>query len=565
MDIAQKPVYKLNLAAGTAVINLTTPLVEGDDRAQTFTLELSDKGMPANLSGYSVTAYFGRGKTADIEADTIPVHGTVSGNIAKITLTDSCYSRSCYFSMPIRLTSAQTGQKRTCLIVRGTVVKSVDGKVIDPDGSVPSLDDLFAQIAVMERTRQAAEEATEDAIAAAERADAARQNIQSELENLAGDIEALTPPDHISNCWSIHAHQEDFMVLENGSTTPVHAYLDYSTYHFGVMNVHPGRMVYRDNVTDALFQKCSYMFRVVSVGKFEFGTKDGNGENQGILCWVSPAERLFKIFTSAWDGNNEIKRNLTLDFDMLPGEIYVAEIVKQGLQQTTIRMSCTTDANKKFEYTHTATGNQLNNKLRVCGGVAFHAIESTAEFKLYEMAQKVYVDEKYDLLIIGDSFVECGNTEVEASKSFAYMVHEMIGDKCNASGHGGATTAKVISRLRTDADIGLYKYAFLQVGSNDSAQSVTLDKFKANMGTIIAFVESKGAIPILTTIPVRADVGNTAFIAEANQWIKETGHMYVDEYTMLTSDKLVSDGIHPNEEGNQLILLALMGLIPECF
>ena len=84
MDIAQKPVYKLNLAAGTAVINLTTPLVEGDDRAQTFTLELSDKGMPANLSGYSVTAYFGRGKTADIEADTIPVHGTVSGNIAKI-------------------------------------------------------------------------------------------------------------------------------------------------------------------------------------------------------------------------------------------------------------------------------------------------------------------------------------------------------------------------------------------------------------------------------------------------------------------------------------------------
>lgn len=173
MDLAQKPVYKLDLAAGTSVVNLTTPLVEGDDRAQTFTLELTDKGAPANLNGYSVTAYFGRGKTVEAEADTIPVPGTVSGNVAMITLTESCYSRSCYFSMPVRLSNGATGQKRTYLIVRGTVVKSVDGKIIDPDGSVPSLDDLFAQIAVMERSRQAAEEATEEALAAKDKANAA--------------------------------------------------------------------------------------------------------------------------------------------------------------------------------------------------------------------------------------------------------------------------------------------------------------------------------------------------------------------------------------------------------
>lgn len=184
MDLAQKPVYKLDLAAGTSVVNLTTPLVEGDDRAQTFTLELTDKGAPANLNGYSVTAYFGRGKTAEAEADTIPVPGTVSGNVATITLTESCYSRSCYFSMPIRLSNGVTGQKRTYLIVRGTVVKSVDGEIIDPDGSVPSLDDLFAQIAVMERSRQAAEEATEEALAAAARADEAREGIQGDLATL---------------------------------------------------------------------------------------------------------------------------------------------------------------------------------------------------------------------------------------------------------------------------------------------------------------------------------------------------------------------------------------------
>ena len=194
MDLAQKPVYKLDLAAGTSVVNLTTPLVEGDDRAQTFTLELTDKGAPANLNGYSVTAYFGRGKTAEAEADTIPLSGTVSGNVAAITLTESCYSRSCYFSMPIRLSNGATGQKRTYLIVRGTVVKSVDGTIIDPDGSVPSLDDLFAQIAVMERSRQAAEEATEEALAAAARADEAREGIQGDLATLSEELSDLTQP-----------------------------------------------------------------------------------------------------------------------------------------------------------------------------------------------------------------------------------------------------------------------------------------------------------------------------------------------------------------------------------
>lgn len=194
MDLAQKPVYKLDLAAGTSVVNLTTPLVEGDDRAQTFTLELSDKGTPANLDGYSVAAYFGRGKTAEAEADTIPLSGTVSGNVATITLTESCYSRSCYFSMPIRLSNGATGQKRTYLIVHGTVVKSVDGTIIDPDGSVPSLDDLFAQIAVMERSRQAAEEATEEALAAAARADEAREGIQGDLAALSEEIARNTAP-----------------------------------------------------------------------------------------------------------------------------------------------------------------------------------------------------------------------------------------------------------------------------------------------------------------------------------------------------------------------------------
>lgn len=375
----------------------------------------------------------------------------------------------------------------------------------------------------------------------------------------------VNPLPHISNRWSIHNHRDDFFVLEHNATTPTKAYLDTSKYAFGVMNVYPGRTVYRDGVVDALFQKCTYMFEFVSVGAFEFGTRDGNGENQGLRCVVNPKYKTFKIYHSDWQNNDEIKRNLTIGFDILAGEVYTAEIEKYGLHQTVIRLACTTDASKTFAYTHTATGDAYNNKLRCWGGVTFHAIESTAEVKLYEMAQKVCVDDKYDLLIIGDSFVECGTIEMESSKGFAYLARERMGEKCSASGHGGATTAQLITRLDTDANVGLYKYAFLQVGSNDSATGVTVEQFKTNMSTIIDFIKSKGAVPILTTIPIRTDADNTAFIEEANAWVKASGYKYVDEYAMITSAHVLQDGIHPNETGHALILLSLMGLAPECF
>lgn len=192
MSIAQNAAYKLDLSHGTSVINLTTPLVEGDDRAQTFRIELLERGKPADLSSCGCTAFFCRGSTKDEEADTIPVPGTVYGNVATVTLTESCYSRSCYFSMPIRLTNANTGQKRTFMIVRGTVVKSVDGKIIDPDGSVPTIDEIFAQIAVMERARQAAEEATAEALDAANKANEAREEFRQEIEDVHRDIDRYT-------------------------------------------------------------------------------------------------------------------------------------------------------------------------------------------------------------------------------------------------------------------------------------------------------------------------------------------------------------------------------------
>ena len=167
MSLAQDAVYNIELTSGTSVVNLTAPLVEGDDKAQTFRLKLTKNGSKPNLTSTACTAYFLRSKTQEAEAATIVVPGTISNDEVTVTLPASCYAYSCYFGMHIRLANASTGQKRTVMIVRGTVLKSVDGNVVDPEGSIPSLDDIFAQIAAMEAAADNANAAAEYANQAA--------------------------------------------------------------------------------------------------------------------------------------------------------------------------------------------------------------------------------------------------------------------------------------------------------------------------------------------------------------------------------------------------------------
>ena len=101
----------------------------------------------------------------------------------------------------------------------------------------------------------------------------------------------------------------------------------------------------------------------------------------------------------------------------------------------------------------------------------------------------------------------------------------------------------------------------LQIGSNDSL-SLTVATFKMNLLELIGRVEENGSIPVLVTIPRRYDTDNTTFITEVNAWIKSLGYWYIDEYALLPADRLLSDTIHPNAEGHDLILSNLLALIP---
>ena len=330
---------------------------------------------------------------------------------------------------------------------------------------------------------------------------------------------------------------------------------DYTQNANGNIDVPADTVLYRDAVTDLLFQKLTWTFKVNTVGAFAFGTRDGSGAANGYYVLVNPAEKTLKIYDADWNGTLTLRRSLTIDFDILAGETYYAEIIKTGTLSTVFTLKCISAPGKTFSYTN----DQLNNKLRGWGGVAFGSAGGV--FELVNMTQRAQSEAECEVLLIGDSFVENASGELESEYAYAYRLREKLGEKLIASGRGGATTASLKNKYTTDFLTTKAKYTVLQIGSNDSL-SLTVDTFKANLLELIGRVEENGSIPVLVTIPRRYDTDNTAFITEVNAWIKSLGYWYIDEYALLPADRLLSDTIHPNAEGHDLILSNLLALIP---
>nr|DAZ68694.1 MAG TPA: hypothetical protein [Caudoviricetes sp.] len=392
-----------------------------------------------------------------------------------------------------------------------------------------------------------------------------KKNIKNRLAKVEEEadkaIKYITPSK--KRCWTIH-NQEDMYVLENGDNTPIKAYLDKETTPYGTMYVNNGRTVYRNAVTSPLFEKLTWLVSIGTVGDFAFGTKDGDGGVNGLKCIISPLNKTIKIYHSDWNGTDNVKINLTFDFDINTGEKYLLEITKDGLYSISFCFSCITDTTKTFKYEHIADNEQLSNKIRAWGGVAFQSLGG--QFRIWEMSQKTIVDEYFNLLLIGDSFIEVASTLIPSNAGFAYLVRKELGTKCSISGRGGATTNELLKRIKTDGDVGKYNFVFLQIGANDSvSKTITVDTFKNNLLNIIDYFIRMGVEPVLTTIPIRTDTDNANFITEVNPWIKSLGYKFIDEYSIVNGENILSDGIHPSKNGNTCIFNSIKGVIPEVF
>lgn len=119
-------------------------MVEGDQDAHQWRVEVLDGGQAASLAGYSVTAYFDR-----CDGVTIPVVGTISDHSAIVSLPQAAYLAPGPMICTMRARSS--GQTITLAAGRCIVRKGPGDAYGDPDAVLPNADDIMARLEALER------------------------------------------------------------------------------------------------------------------------------------------------------------------------------------------------------------------------------------------------------------------------------------------------------------------------------------------------------------------------------------------------------------------------------
>lgn len=164
---------KVDVDAEIRMTQLKTLYATGDKNAHIFKLMLCRKGAPLDIDGAYVIGYFLRA-----DGFTVPVKGDASGNIAEVTLAESCYTVVGQFNLIIKVTVGS--ERKAVFWGNGCVTRSQTDSIIDPGKTIPSLDELLAQIAATEAATKAANTAASTANTAASNA-----NTKAGLANTA--------------------------------------------------------------------------------------------------------------------------------------------------------------------------------------------------------------------------------------------------------------------------------------------------------------------------------------------------------------------------------------------
>lgn len=141
MAIYKEHIVDVELTAGTIQRSfLMKAIGEGDDDADRFGVRVLRNGEEVSLTGVSCKGYFIR---ADGET-VVLTNGTISGAVAYVTLTESCYTVEGQFSLAIKLTGG--GVTGTMRIVDGVVSNTTTGTIVDPGTVLPTIETLLEMI-----------------------------------------------------------------------------------------------------------------------------------------------------------------------------------------------------------------------------------------------------------------------------------------------------------------------------------------------------------------------------------------------------------------------------------
>ncbi|WP_090388627.1 SGNH/GDSL hydrolase family protein [Niabella drilacis] len=180
------------------------------------------------------------------------------------------------------------------------------------------------------------------------------------------------------------------------------------------------------------------------------------------------------------------------------------------------------------------------------------------------------------LLIYGDSITEPEGyfPTADFPASWTQLVRQQIRGKVVTSGRGGCTIKEVLERIKNELPFVKAKYVMITIGTNGG-------NTEQNLSTLVEYIRSQGAIPILNNIPANesgSQVPVNAVIEKVRQKYKIKGARF-DKATSLHFDGAVVDKItmwhedydfgqiyhHPNVKGSRLMYLQTLTDIPEIY
>lgn len=185
---------RTDLLRGVTLTRLDRLFAEGDKGAHKFVIGLTLGNSVVTLdSGATVTGHFIRADDSTLP----PIKGTVEEGKAVLTLPEGAYKITGYFSLIIK---ANVGEM-SCAVFwgDGAITRTSTDTIVDPDHTIPSLDELLTKIAAVDDAIARADAAAEEARQAAQ---SANLKILGQYDTLAL-LKAAHPTGKAGDAWAI--------------------------------------------------------------------------------------------------------------------------------------------------------------------------------------------------------------------------------------------------------------------------------------------------------------------------------------------------------------------------
>lgn len=140
--------YKKDINAPLVTERPVTLMMQGDSKAQTIRIELTEKGQPAELDGYVADGYVIRE-----DGHKVMCAGTIEGNVVTVPLNEHCYAVPGSYAAFVRIKTPDAQTRRTILRLVGYVLDEGNGPLVDTENVVPNLDQLLVMLERLDEAR----------------------------------------------------------------------------------------------------------------------------------------------------------------------------------------------------------------------------------------------------------------------------------------------------------------------------------------------------------------------------------------------------------------------------